>query len=79
MLMVFLMFAKWWKFITKKIIYIINIYFKFSNKFDIRIVYVFDVGIIIIISLKLHFKNNLFFHFFDNLFFEFSLLFFHFF
>jgi hypothetical protein len=70
MLMVFLMFAKWWKFITKKINYIINIYFKFfekmdnvyndlkenflnSNKFDIRIFYVFHVGIIIIIFQKI--------------------------
>jgi len=64
------MFAKWWKFITKKINYIINIYFKFfekmdnvyndlkenflnSNKFDIRIFYVFHVGIIIIIFQKI--------------------------
>jgi hypothetical protein len=35
MSMALLMFAKWWKFITKKTIhYIINIYFKFSKKLD---------------------------------------------
>jgi hypothetical protein len=32
MLMAFRMFAKWWKFTTKKISSIINIYFKFSKK-----------------------------------------------
>jgi hypothetical protein len=35
MVMVFLMFAKWWKFTTiKKIGYIISIYFKISKKLD---------------------------------------------
>jgi len=34
MLMAFLMFAKWWKFTTKKFSYIINFYFKFSKKLD---------------------------------------------
>ncbi len=34
MLMAFLLFAKWWKFNTKKTSYIINIYFKISKKMD---------------------------------------------
>jgi hypothetical protein len=67
MLMVILMFAKWWKFITKKLNYIINIYFKFSNKFDIIIFYVFNVGIIVIIFLKI-FIRNYFFNFLTLLF-----------
>jgi hypothetical protein len=34
MLMIFLMYAKCWKFITKNISYIIKFYFKFSKKMD---------------------------------------------
>ncbi len=35
MLMAFFMFAKWWKFTTKKTFgYIISIYFKFSKELD---------------------------------------------
>jgi hypothetical protein len=30
--MAFLLFANWWKFVTKKFSYIINIYFKFSEE-----------------------------------------------
>jgi len=32
--MALFMFAKWWKFITKKLNYISNIYFKFCKKMD---------------------------------------------
>jgi hypothetical protein len=34
MSMHFFMFTKWWKFITKKISYVINIYLKISKKLD---------------------------------------------
>jgi hypothetical protein len=58
--MAFFMFANWWKFTTKIPNYIITIYFKFSNKFDVGIVYMFNVGINRIIFKKLLITSNFF-------------------